>query len=226
MTTKYKTKGFVFKKDDKGESDRVFSVFTDDFGRLEIVGKAARKINSKLRSSLDLFYLSEIEFIQGKNQKTLTNAIAIKKIPADDNLFQISSILDNFIKGEEKDSQTFILLQEIFEKMHQHEMAHHYFAWNFLANQGYCPEVSECASCKDKLSPYCLYFSCREGGVICRGCSIKDKEALKINSDVVKILRIILKKDWQTVSKLKVELSSQKLFEKTLQMAVRSFCPI
>ena len=75
MTTRYKTRAFVFKKNDVNESDRVFSVFTDDFGRLDIFAKAIRKNVSKLRSGIDIFFFSEIEFIQGKNRKTLTDAV-------------------------------------------------------------------------------------------------------------------------------------------------------
>ena len=71
MTLKYKTKALVFKKTDRNESDRVFSVFTENFGRLDIFAKAIRKNVSKLRSGIDIFFISDIEFIQGKNRKTL-----------------------------------------------------------------------------------------------------------------------------------------------------------
>lgn len=43
MTVHYKTKGFVFKKNDANESNRIFSIFTADFGRLDIFAKAIRK---------------------------------------------------------------------------------------------------------------------------------------------------------------------------------------
>ena len=79
MALQYKTEGFVFKKEDIFEADRIFSVFTKDFGRIEVLGKAIRKIASKLRGGMAMFDLSEIEFIQGKNKKTLTDAISIKK---------------------------------------------------------------------------------------------------------------------------------------------------
>ena len=48
MTTRYKTKAFVFKKNERNESDGFFSVFTDGFGRLDIFAKAIRKNASKL----------------------------------------------------------------------------------------------------------------------------------------------------------------------------------
>jgi len=115
MTTHYRTKGWVFKKENKNEADQDFSVFTQDFGKLELRGRAIRKINSKLRSGIDKFFLSEVEFIQGKNYKTLTDAILIRKFKETAVLNKIAELLDNFIKGQEKDERIFNLLIETLE---------------------------------------------------------------------------------------------------------------
>jgi len=81
MAVHYRTRGFVIKKTGRGEADQLFTIYTQDFGKLEVLGKAVRKIKSKLRGGIGLFYLSEIEFIQGKKTKTLTGAILIEKFP-------------------------------------------------------------------------------------------------------------------------------------------------
>ena len=239
MTTKYKTRAFVFKKNDKSEADRNFSVFTEDYGRLEILGRAIRKINSKLRAGIDMFYFSEIEFIEGKNNKTLTDATKIKIF---DNIsknfkkieiaYRIADTLDNFLKGQEKDHMLFGLLNELFEKLdsqqltiNNQQLIYYYFIWNFLSLQGYGSEVYNCASCQEKLNPYSIYFSNKEGGVICKKCLDKDKNAQKINSDIVKTLRIIIKKDWDTLLRLKIEQSSQQLLGKISESALTAFCP-
>jgi len=228
MTTRYKTRAFVFKKNDVNESDRIFSAFTDDFGRLDIFAKAIRKTVSKLRSGIDVFFLSDIEFIQGKNRKTLTDSAIIEKfnnIPQDIEKFKIANkigeVLDNFIKGEEKDKDIFNLINETFAKLNDYTLTpkpytliYHYFLWNILSLLGYHSAVQRCAVCQEKLNPYNVYFSSKEGGVICKKCLSKDNFAIKINSDIVKVLRIILKKEWQILSKLKIEPASQKLFQK------------
>ena len=239
MTTKYKTRAFIFKKNDRNESDRMFSVFTDDFGRLDIFAKAIRKITSKLRSGMDTFFMSDIEFIQGKNRKTLTDAIMIEKF---NNIFQdtekfktsrkIVEILDNFIRGEEKDLHLFDLLNEVFYKLNdcnfkvgKSEIVYYYFLWNMFSLLGYSSEVKVCAGCHNKLVPCDIYFSVKEGGVICKKCFPKDVLAQKISSDIVKILRIILLKDCQTLFKLKIDTSTQKLLTQISENAVLAFCP-
>jgi DNA repair protein RecO (recombination protein O) len=235
MTVKYKTKGFVFKKMETLESDQVFSVFTKDFGRLELKAKAIRKITSKLRSGIDIFYLSEVEFIQGKNNKTLTSAEKIKKF--DEIILdfqkmkvacQVMELLDSFIKGQEKDEEIFYLLNDFFENLKgnikNHQLAFQYFFWNFVSLQGYHLQMQDCSDCREKLVPYDLYFCAKEGGVVCQKCSALGNKQ-KINSDVVKVLRLILNKDWQTISKLKIEPSSQKILEDISESALQTFCP-
>ncbi len=239
MTLKYRTKGFVFKKSERAESDQSFSVFTKDFGRLEITARAVRKITSKLRADIDIFNLSEIEFIQGKNNKTLTDASKIKKFndiagnfKSLKILFQISDVLDNFVKGQEKDETSFCLLEEVLDilsslalKNKNHQLLFQCFFWNFLSSQGYKLEVNSCAACRDKLDPHNVYFSNKEGGAVCKKCSELDKDAKKINSDIVKILRLIFSKNWDVISKLKIQPVSQKLLEEVSESAKMAFCP-
>jgi len=237
MTTRYATKAFVFSKKDVNESDRSFSVFTDDFGRLDIFAKAIRKNASKLRSGIDIFFMSDIEFVQGKRKKTLTDATVIEKfrnISQDTERFKIANkigdVLDNFIKGEEKDEGLFNLLSEIFCKLddcnlniRKSFLLYYYFLWNAFSLLGYRPEVQKCNICRGKINPFNIYFSYKLGGTVCDGCAGSEKSecpegvpsgSRRINSDIVKIVRLILEKDWQTISKLKIEPSSQELLQK------------
>lgn len=225
MATKYKTRAFIFKKKDRNEFDRVFSVFTEDFGRLDIFAKAIRKNISKLRSGVDIFFMSELEFVQGKNRKTLTDAVLIEKyssIIQDSGKFKIANkigqTLDNFVRGEEKDKEIFDLLKEVMKLLNSQKEAKklliYYFLWNALHLLGYKPEVSKCNICQQNLEQNCVYFSNKLGGTICKKCLGSDILAFKVEADVIKILRLIFKKQWQILAKLKVSQLSQKMIEK------------
>jgi DNA repair protein RecO (recombination protein O) len=223
VAIRYKTQAFVFQKNDVNDSDRIFSIFSDNYGRFDVFAKAARKISSKLRCGINVFSLSDIEFIQGKNRKTLTDSSIKEKfgnIPQNPEKFEVANkigkVLHNFVKGEEKDDGIFNLLNEVFSELNDNkkdraDFLYYYFVWNFLALQGYGPEVINCAECKGKLLPYGIYFSFKDGGIICKDCFSPDKSAQKINSDVVKILRIILRRDWHMISKIKIGPGSRNL---------------
>jgi len=220
----YRTQGFVFKKVDSGEADRIFTIFTKDFGKLEILGKGIRKISSKLRSGMEIFYLSDIEFIQGKTHKTLTDAILIEKF---NNLrnslkrlaiaYKISEVFDSLVVGQEPDKRLWKLLIEVFGKLNsleiensKLEILYYYFLWNFLSILGFKPQLNFCSICQKKLIPQGLYFSFKEGGVVCQNCSKKIKEEKKISPEAVKILRLILEKDFDFLKRLKIKEEQQK----------------
>lgn len=220
MFVHYRTQGIILKKEDRGETDQLFTIYTKDFGKLEILGKGIRKISSKLRSGAEIFYLSEIEFIQGKRQKTLTDAILIEKFK---NLrkdlkrlkiaYQMAEVLDNLVSGQEPDEKIWQLLIETFQRLNIpnlkspiFNLQYYYFLWNLLSILGYQPELYQCSLCQKKLIPEKLFFSEKEGGVICQNCFKKIDSAKKIEPEVIKIMRLILEKNWSTLSKLKIEL--------------------
>jgi DNA repair protein RecO (recombination protein O) len=240
MTLKYRTKGLIFQKKDRSEADVSFSIFTEDFGRLEVTAKAVKKITSKLRGGIDLFYFSEIEFIQGKNSKTLTDTTSIK-IPIDlysdlkkfGTACRIADILEKFIKGEEKDIKTFYLTLQSLDmvtgnglKFKNQNLLFQYFFWNFISLHGYRLAAEKCAACSGIIRPTDIYFSAKDGGVVCRDCFLKIGKGLKINQDVVKTLRLILNKNVGVLSKLKIGEPSMGIMENLSTNALEAFSPI
>jgi len=196
MAVHYRTQGFFVKKTDRGEDSRLFTVYTKNFGKLKILGKAIRKIGSKLKSGSEIFCLSEIEFIQGRIHKTLTDAISIESFPVVKRDLrklrvarQIAEIVDRLTIKEEKDSDSWALLKETFNKLENWELknceiVYYYFFWNFVSILGYKPEF--------------------------RDCSINKA---KVDCDIVKIIRVMIRKDWQILSRLKITLRHQELLK-------------
>ena len=198
MAVHYRTQGFFIKKTDRGEDSRLFTVYTKNFGKLKIFGKAIRKIGSKLKSGTEIFCLSEIEFIQGKNHKTLTDAILLenfsvirKDLKGLKIIRQITEALNDFISKEEKDGEIWCLLSEVFDKLNDPrfkinylELVYYYFFWNFVSILGYKPEFHDYTINK-----------------------------AKIDCDIIKILKVILKKDWPILARLKITPYHQKLLK-------------
>ncbi len=198
MAVHYRTSCFFIKKTDRGEDSRLFTVYTKDFGKLKILGRAIRKIGSKLKGGAEIFCLSEIEFIQGKSHKTLTDAVLLenfsvirKDLERLKIIHQAAEILNDFVSKEEKDDEIWQLLAEIFNKLNNPQfkinylpLVYYYFFWNFVSILGYKPEFSDCAINKARV-----------------GC------------DIVKITKVILRKDWQILSRLRITPSHQKLLK-------------
>ncbi len=216
MFVHYRTQGIIFRKVDRKEADQLFSVYTKDFGRLEILAKAIRKMTSKLKSGIEIFYLSEIEFIQGKNYKTLTDAIAIEKfknlredLKRLDITHSIRQVLDDLIKGQESDENIWNLLLEVFRKLDDRSfkntrIIYYYFLWKFLSVLGYRPDLYNCLACEEKLKPESIYFSPKKQGIICKNCLSKDKSDILVSPETIKIIRFISEKKLEVISRLKI----------------------
>jgi len=219
MFIRYRTQGIILGKVDRGETDRLFTVYTKDFGRLDFLARAERKIKSKLRSGLELFYLSEIEFIQGKVQKTITDAILINKFKTLRSdieklkiAYQISRITNKVLRGQEADKEIWRLLTEVFEKLNSPHLkglkvniVFHYFLWNFLSTLGYQLDLYNCSVCQKKIIPGEIHLIPSSGGLSCKNCKTQVKKLESIDMNLIKLLRILLNRDWNTLNKLKID---------------------
>lgn len=124
------------------------------------------------------------------------------------------------MRGQEKDNKIWRLVLETFNKLNSlafspidYSLIYYYFLWNLFSVLGYQPEIYNCFFCQKKLEPKRIYFSLQEGATVCNECSGKTKEAILINEGLVKVLRIILKKEWPIFRRLKIENSEKKLLK-------------
>ncbi|MDO8524489.1 MAG: DNA repair protein RecO [bacterium] len=211
----YRTKGIVLSKKDSGEADQIFALYTQYFGKIELVGKAIRKITSKLKAGIDVFYFIEVEFIQGKNRKTLTDAIVIDKFleirknsEALACVGQIAEVADCLTITERKDEEIWRLLLVIFQKFNyklltnNYKLISHYFLWNFFTLLGYSPELYSCPICSSKLLPETFFLSPLHGGVVCWRCC--NFPATEIMVDSVKLIRFFIKEPIEKVERLSI----------------------
>ncbi len=218
MFTRYSTRSFVFKNYGRGEVDQFFVVFSKDFGKLTILAKAARKIASKLKGGMDLFSFSEMEFIQGKHNKTLVDARSIRAFPeikkdlkASSLAFRMAELFDQMIGKEEPDKNLWMLLKESFGMLgsrifieRKDDLVYYYFFWNLAAILGFKPALHSCAYCQGKIASEDIYFDSDSGGVVCSDCFKKERKGSRTSQDVIKIIRIILEKRPGMLARLKL----------------------
>ncbi len=208
MFVHHRTNAFILKEAQIGEADKIFTLFTEDFGKIDVLAKSIRKIASKLKGGTPLFSISEIGFIMGRSRRTLTDAVLINgfedikqnleniKIARD-----IAWLIDNLIKGPQKDDRLWQLLLEVFAALNEPKrttqdarLLYHYFFWKFISFSGYSPELYRCLVCRQRLEPRNLYFSSR-GGIICSSCEQHQKAGktvIAVEPNAVRILREIL----------------------------------
>ena len=117
-----KTEGIILKAVDQGELDRLLTIYTKEFGKIRVMARGIKKVESKLRYSLEPFSLSQLILVEGRNFKIVKNAVLVnefasirkdlKKIKV---VYKIIELLDELIIGEEKDENIWDLLIQTFK---------------------------------------------------------------------------------------------------------------
>ena len=112
-----KTQGIILKKAGLNEVDQLLCVYTKELGRVNISAKGTKKIESKLRYSIEPISFVQFILVQGKNFLILKDAIIknqflnikkdFKKLKIVKELF---NIIDKAIIGQEKDDNIWKLI--------------------------------------------------------------------------------------------------------------------
>ncbi len=218
MFIHYQSSGFILREKDFREADRIFTIYTKEFGKLKFLAKGARKIKSKLRGGLKLFAFSEIKFIQGKGYRTLTDStVKDEFIKISGSLiklktaYKIAEVLDCLTREEDPDKKIWELLKKTLEKLNNCQpkadicrLIYYYYFWNLINLIGVKPSIHNCILCQQKLHLPPFYFSSRHGGILCKKCFEKAQEGIDVELETIKILKIILKRDWILLLRLKL----------------------
>jgi len=113
-------------------------------------------------------------------------------------------------KREEADPQIWPLLDFSVRKLNDLSfrpyhlaIVYYYFLWNLLSFAGFRPELYYCVRCQKKLTSEDTYFISSEGGLICSECKSKAQFYMRLNSNTIKIVRMFLEKDLDTLKKTK-----------------------
>ena len=62
------TTGIILTRIDYGEADRIITLLTPDYGKLRLMAKGVRRVNSKLAGGIELFSVSNVNFIKGRGE--------------------------------------------------------------------------------------------------------------------------------------------------------------
>lgn len=95
---KYTTEAIVIEHFDQGEHDRVYKLFTRDFGLVMAHAKSVRKLESKLRAHISPRSLSLVTLVQGKDVWRLVGAEERRVSHA--SLHEVAHLIKRFIRGE------------------------------------------------------------------------------------------------------------------------------
>lgn len=116
MYQKYSTDALVLGSREHGESDRVFALFTRDFGLVRARASAVRSEKSKMRYALQVGSRSSVSLVRGTHGWRAAGAAAYVS-PVSDTAWlptfaRISQLVLRLVHGEEKNEYLYEVLAE------------------------------------------------------------------------------------------------------------------
>ena len=109
--------GFVISSKPYREADRVYQIFTKEFGLISAIAQGIRLEKSKLRYSISDLSITNLSLVHGKEFWRIVGADNVDSIKNSDKVIIILAKLANLIKrlvhGEEKNEKIFDLLSRL-----------------------------------------------------------------------------------------------------------------
>jgi DNA repair protein RecO (recombination protein O) len=170
-----------------GESDKIVTFFTRDFGKLKGIAKGARRSKKRFQNALDLFSHLRLLFFDREG-------MGLVRAQGCDILCSFPRIRENLRKiiygnyflelvsemaGErEAHPEAFELVLSFLKTLEGMDPQEEYlrmFEVRMLSIFGYRPNLKKCSLCKRDLEALketpALFFSLEKGTILCRGCS-------------------------------------------------------
>lgn len=72
------TKGIILRRINYGEADRIVTFLTPDHGKVVLRAKGVRRVKSKLAGGIELFSVSSITFIEGKQGSAMGTLVSTR----------------------------------------------------------------------------------------------------------------------------------------------------
>lgn len=94
-----RTNAVVLRRVNYGEADRILTLLTEQYGKIVVIAKGVRKEKSKLAGGIELFCVSDIMYLPGKN--TIGTLVSTKLIGHYDNIhtdLERMKIASDFLK--------------------------------------------------------------------------------------------------------------------------------
>lgn len=122
MYNLHQTEGLVLSCHGVGESDRIYNIYTKDFGLAVLTAGGIRLEKSKLRANLNQFSFLRLSFIEGKEYLRLTDAEEIKSPALDEKTFAVLAamgvLVERMVKGQEKDEEFWFFVKSAFDHLY------------------------------------------------------------------------------------------------------------
>jgi DNA repair protein RecO len=190
------------------EADKRYVALTRDCGKVEFIGRGARKGKAKLAAHLEPFARVQLELVVGRRQTTVIGVERLEHFSGIAYSLEhrlvaqaASSLLDKTLYVDQVDAHLYSELSSFLLFLHGTETLSSArgafvlggFLLRLMRHLGYETELHACLGCQDAIQPLSFRWHDARGGLVCTTCLLdKQKEwvtARRIDEEIVTLLR-------------------------------------
>ncbi len=215
----YRYTAIVLKKKEVGETDRLYTFYTKEQGKVRAVAKGIRKSGAKLASQLENGTLADVAVARTRGTGKITGALAEEYYPKLRDQLEILHVvlivldrferLVDFLQYAEKSAQE--------KNMETARLLGAAFLFQAIAHLGYSMEVHVSAvSGKKFLGHERFFFSPAQGGVVLPD-ECGDIPALLIQQNTIKLLRVFQRHSFSALLKIRATTNDVRELERIVK---------
>ncbi len=227
----------VLKKKEVGETDRLYTLYTESAGKLQLVAKGVRKSEAKLAGQLETLMQGLIIVVKGRGAGKIAGAVAEKSflhlrgdLETLKRVLEAVSVFERLVGWEEKDPILFELLGKYLDivnelakekKTDKVLLLTEGFLFQLFSHLGYEIETGACVVSGKKLTQGERHFFSPSAGGMLRGEHAHETHgALPVSESVIKLIRLFLGNKLEVLPKIAVD---QGELREARQVATRFF---
>lgn len=219
-----KCEAIVIRTTDYGETNKIITLYTREWGKVGVMARGAKKPNSRLSSITQLFthgyFLVQKSTGLGSLQQgeMLTSMRGIgEDIFLTAYASYIVELTDKCTEDKKPNPFHFELLYQTLNYMNEGydpDVLMNIYEMKMLNVMGLYPILNQCSVCGSTDGHFS--FSIREGGFICHRCLEHDPYHLKISQAAVKLLRIYYYFDLSRLGNISVKNETKQELKKII----------
>ncbi len=219
-----KCEGIVIRRTDYGETHKIITIFTREFGKIGVIARGASKPTSRLASATQLFcygyfVVSTSTGLGSVQQGEMIDSMRFirEDLYATAYASYIIELLDRSVDDKKPNPYLFELTYQTLHYINEEydpEILKFIFEMKMLPVNGIHPILNQCAVCGETEGKFA--FSLRESGFICHRCLEQDRYHLKISPAAVKLLRVFYYFDLSRLGTISVKSETKKELQKVI----------
>jgi DNA repair protein RecO (recombination protein O) len=208
-----KCEGIVIRTTDYGETNKVVTLYTREWGKIGVMARGAKKPNSRLSSITLLFTHGYFLIQKGTGLGSVQQGEIISSLRSiGEDIFltayasYIVELTDKCTEDKKPNPFHFELLFQTLNYLNEGydpDVLMNIYEMKMLNVMGLYPILNQCSICGSTDGNFS--FSIREGGFICHRCLARDPYHLKISPATVKLLRLFYYFDLSRLGSISVK---------------------